>query len=79
MANLNRRNSIFEILVVNGPTSLESTEIREYILQVYSDQFSWRLKLDDLPFDSIGGEEALWMERAFEESEVIEVMKALKL
>jgi hypothetical protein len=33
--------------------------------------------LDDLSFESIGEVEANWLERAFEESEVFEVVKAL--
>jgi hypothetical protein len=33
--------------------------------------------MDSLHFNSIGDEEAIWMERAFEDREVFEVMKAL--
>jgi hypothetical protein len=33
--------------------------------------------LDGLSFSSIGVEEATWLERAFEESEVVEVVRAL--
>jgi hypothetical protein len=33
--------------------------------------------LDGLSFNSIGVEEAMWLERAFEESEVVKVVKAL--
>jgi hypothetical protein len=42
-------------------------------------QFSWWPKLDDLSFDSIGEVEANWLEseRAFEDCEVFEVVKAL--
>lgn len=39
------------------------------------EQFTWRPKLDGLPFDSIGDEEATLMERPFEESKVVEVVK----
>jgi hypothetical protein len=33
--------------------------------------------LDSLHFNSIGDEEAIWKERAFEEREVFEIMRAL--
>jgi hypothetical protein len=32
--------------------------------------------LDDLSFNSIGGAEAIWLERVFEEGEVLKVVKA---
>jgi hypothetical protein len=35
------------------------------------------LKLDDLIFNSIEDDDALWLERAFEESDVQEVVKVL--
>jgi hypothetical protein len=37
--------------------------------------FFFRLKLDDLAFESIDEEEASYLERLFEESEVLEVGK----
>jgi hypothetical protein len=81
-ANLNRRNNTVESFVINGSVSLDFSEIREHILQfyksLYSKQFSWQSELDGLSFDSIGAEEALWLERAFEESEIFEVVKKLK-
>ena len=47
------------------------------ILQLaFFKQFSWRLKLDDLSFNSIGGVEVSWLERAFER-EVFEVVRTL--
>jgi hypothetical protein len=33
--------------------------------------------LDGLSFDSIGEDDTIWLERAFEEDEVFEVVKAL--
>jgi hypothetical protein len=81
VANSNRRNNLIDSLIVDGYISLNSKEIREHILQfytrLYSEQFSWRPKLDGLLFNSIDVEEATWLERDFEESEVFEVLKAL--
>jgi hypothetical protein len=44
---------------------------------LFTQQFSWRPKLDDLSFDSMDEVEAIWLERAFEEEEVFEVVKAM--
>jgi hypothetical protein len=74
--NSNKRNNSVDSFVGNGTMSLDSTEIREHIMQFYnqfySEQFSWVPKLDGLSFNSIGVEEASWLERAFKESEVLE-------
>jgi hypothetical protein len=79
VANLNRRNNIVESLVVNGIVSSYSSKIREQILQfytrLYSEKFSWQPKLDGLSFNAINTETV--DVKAFEESEVFEVMKAL--
>lgn len=76
MANLNRRNNTVESLDVNSSVSSYTIAIKEHILKffycLYSEQFSWWTKLDGLPFDSVGDEETIWMERPFEESEVLE-------
>jgi len=61
--------------------SSNSTELRETIVQFYNqlylEKFSWRPKLDGLSFNSIGADEASWLERVFEESEVFEVVRVL--
>jgi hypothetical protein len=44
---------------------------------LFTEQFSWQPGLDGLSFDSIGGEEANWLVRPFQDNEVFEVMKAL--
>jgi hypothetical protein len=68
-------------LVINGSMSSDSTEIREHIVQfykrLYSEQFSWRPKLDGLSFFSIDADERNWLERDFEENEVWEVVRDL--
>jgi hypothetical protein len=81
VANSNRRNNTVDSLVVNGSLSLDSTEIREHIVQfyieTYSKQYNWRPKLDGLSFNSIGDDEGSWLEREFEESDVYEVVRTL--
>lgn len=44
--------------------------------RLFSKQFCWQPKLDGLAFYSIY-EEASWLERLFEESEVLEVVKGM--
>ena len=68
-------------LVVNGFISFDSTVIKEHIVQfynwLYSEQFSCRPKLDGLSFLSNEVDEKNWLERDFEESEVLEVVRGL--
>jgi hypothetical protein len=67
------------LLLVNGLVSSNHYEIREHIVlfynRLFTDQFSWRPKLDGLAFDSIDVEDSTWLERPFEEIEVLEVVK----
>lgn len=49
----------------------------QFYNSLFTQQFSWRPKLDDLSFDSMDEVEAIWLERAFEEEEVFEVVKAM--
>jgi hypothetical protein len=81
VANLNRRNNSIDKLLFNGTFSLDHTGIREHSVQFYdslfTERFSWQPRLDGLSFDSIGEDEAIWLERAFEDDEVFEVVKAL--
>jgi predicted aconitase len=44
---------------------------------MYTEHFKWQPKLDSLSFDSIGEAEANWLERVFEEGEVLKVVKAM--
>jgi hypothetical protein len=81
VANSNRRNNSIESSLVNGLVSFDQTVIRDHIVQFYdrlfSVQFNWRPKLNGLAFDSIDEEDASWLERLFEESEVLEVVKGM--
>jgi len=68
-------------LVVNGSMSFDSTVIWENFVnfynRLYSKQFSWRLKLDGLSLLSFEADERNWLERDFEGSEVLEVVRDL--
>ena len=44
---------------------------------LYSKHSNWRPKFDGISFNSIGVHEGPWMERAFEESDVLEVVRDL--
>lgn len=69
VANSNRRDNSIESLSVNGSISSDQPAIRDRIVQLYdnlfSEQFRWYPKLDDLDFNSIDVEEAAWLERPF--------------
>ena len=81
MANSNRRKNSIDSLLVDGSLSTDQVEINVHIVQFYSnlytEQSSWQLRLDNFSFDSICEVEANWLEREFEEGEVSEVVKAM--
>jgi hypothetical protein len=58
-------------LNINGATSKNLVEIQEHIVQycnkLYSEQCSWRPRVDDLSSLSIDADESIWLEREFEE------------
>jgi hypothetical protein len=68
-----------EPLVVNWNMMINSIVIKEHIVnfyqQLYSKQYMWRPKVYGLPFLSIDDWEKIWMEREFEESQVLEVVR----
>jgi hypothetical protein len=64
VANLNRRIYSIESLLVNGLVTWDQFEIREHIVHFYNILFTDQ-------------EEAIWLERPFEESEVLEVVKGM--
>jgi hypothetical protein len=79
VANLHRRNKLVDSLAVYGTMSFDSSEIKEHFVhfykQLYFEQYNWCPKLDGLSFISIGAEERTWLERDFEESEVLGVVR----
>ena len=50
----------------------------QFYTQLYTERCSRRPTPDGLSFQSIGSEEGLWLERDFEENEVLEVVKELE-
>jgi hypothetical protein len=44
---------------------------------LFTEHFNWQPKLDGLSFDSIDEVDAIWLERAFEKEDVLEVVKAM--
>jgi hypothetical protein len=75
-----RKNSIVSLLI-DGTLSTNQVEISEHIVQfykkLYTEQFSWWPLVDGLSFDSIGETEANWLERKFEERDMLEVVKEM--
>jgi hypothetical protein len=67
--------------VVNDTVCSNQAKIRECIMSFYdsffTEGFSCQPRLDGLTFNSIGEDEAIWLERAFKEDEVFEVVKDL--
>jgi hypothetical protein len=65
--------------VVNGNMTINSIVIKEHIVNFYqqlcSEQCMWRPKVYGLSFLSIDDGEKIWMEREFEESQVLEVVR----
>jgi hypothetical protein len=58
IANSNRKNNFIDQLVVNGTISSYHFVIKEHIVHYYNNlftkQFNWRLRLNDILFYSIG-------------------------
>ena len=54
VANSHRRNNQVDYLVINGSMSSNYSKIKEHIVQfynqLYSEQFTWRPKVDGLSF-----------------------------
>jgi hypothetical protein len=66
VGNSNRRYNIVDALIVNRSLSSDSMEIREHIVQfysqLYSKQFNWRPQLDGLSFNLIEEDEGSWLD-----------------
>ncbi|XP_059451141.1 uncharacterized protein LOC132181936 [Corylus avellana] len=77
MANSHRRYNRVEVLRINGALSDDPVEVKEHIVQyyqsLYSEQSSWRPRMDNQQFLSIDEEDNSWLEREFEEKEIPEL------
>ena len=79
MANSNRRNNCIENLMIDGALLSNQDRIADHIehfyMNLYSDQQVQRPFPDVLDFPRISGDNAVWLERPFEEAEIFEVIK----
>jgi hypothetical protein len=79
LANSHRRNNSAESLMLDGNMIDDSVVIKDHIVnfykQLYSEQYMWRPKMDDLSFLSIDDGERTWLEREFDKIEVMEVVR----
>jgi hypothetical protein len=73
LANSNRRYNFIHTLSINGVMSTDHNDISETITQFYTNLYTevkWRPKLDGLEFSMISEEDAIWLERLFDQEEV---------
>jgi len=81
VANSHRKFNQVDSLTINGAISRNSVEIKEHIVQYYNNLYfencSWWPRVEGLSFLSIDAEESIWLERAFEEKEVWDVIRDL--
>jgi hypothetical protein len=81
MANSHRRYNHVGVLRINGALSSDPVVIKDHIVNyydsLYTEQSSWRPRVDGISFSSIDADECLWLERGFEEQEVWEVVREM--
>jgi hypothetical protein len=82
MANSHWHNNTITSLVVNGNMTDEPKVLKDHVVnfykQLYCEEYQWRPKMNEQPFNSIDVEEKQWMEREFKEGEVWEVVRNLE-
>lgn len=81
VANSHRRHNHVGILRINGVLSSDTVAIKDHIVNyydsLYTEQTSWRPRVDGISFSSIDVDVCLWLERGFEEQEVWEVVREM--
>jgi hypothetical protein len=81
VANSHRKFNQVDSLSINGIISRNPPEIKENLVQYYNNLYfencSWRPRVEDLSFLSIDADDIIWLERAFEEKEVWDVIRDL--
>jgi hypothetical protein len=74
VANSHRRHNSIRHLSINGELSSDIADIKAQIIEfyksLYTEDVGRRPLLDDLQFSSISSDEAVWLERLFEEEEI---------
>jgi hypothetical protein len=82
LANSHRRHNTIEALVVDGRLTDDRTVIHDHIVEfykkLYSEQYQWRPRADDLSFLYIDEDDRIWMEREFEEDEIRAIIQNFK-
>jgi hypothetical protein len=81
VANSHRKFNQVDSLNINGIIFRNPAEIKEHLVQFYNNLYfencSWRPRVEGLSFLSTDADESIWLERAFEEKEVWEVIRDL--
>ena len=79
MANSNRRNNCIKNLMIEGALSSNqdriANHIEQFYMNLYSEQQVQHPFPDVLDFPRISGDNVDWLERHFEETEILEVIK----
>ena len=79
IASSHRNSNTIGKLLINGSPSMNQDEIRDHIAQFYEHLYREdgyrRPYLEGIQFDAITDEDALWLERPFEESEIESVVQ----
>ena len=79
MANSNRRNNCIENLMIDGAVTTNQDRIvdhvEQFFMNLYSEQQVQHPFPDVLDFPRIFGDNVDWLEKLFEESEVLEFIK----
>ena len=79
MANSNRRNNCIKNLIIDGALSSNqdrnADHIEQFYMNLYSEQQVQHPFPDVLDFPRISGDNVDWLERHFEETEILEVIK----
>jgi hypothetical protein len=79
VANSHRRNNSISTLIVDGELSTDSAAISSYINQFYIGLFMEdevrRPLLDGLEFSAISHDDVVWLDRLFDEEEVLGVVQ----
>jgi hypothetical protein len=74
LASSHRNTNTIGKLLINGSSSTSQDEIRDHIAQFYEHLYredGYRQPyLDGIQFDAISDEDALWLDRPFEETEI---------
>lgn len=75
LANYHRRNGFISYFCIDSTGTFAQGEIDDTIIQYYKDLFNetvtWRPKVDGLEFPYLDFAEAYWLERPFQEEEVL--------